>query len=206
MGVLDDVLCNNDMFGERKGETHQTTSLNAIFPGSTYEITPSGRLELLECTFEDHNDPGAQDPWERLRGALTPVFTGARRDLNYHGWLDLAPLWSAKFTDGTLAAIEPYSVHSRQLTTSEAARLKASDSTTEYLLRFFAELEKVKPRKICDVSHASSFQDERLCVLLSIGDFRERVYVEDLEEDPLSAAQRVVQLWNAKLHGDEDIE
>lgn len=35
---------------------------------------------------------------------------------------------------------------------------------------------------------------------------RKRVYVEDLEEDPLSAAQRVVQLWNAKLHGDEDIE
>ena len=130
------------MFGERKGETHQTASLNAISPGSTYEIIRSGRLELLECTFEDHSDPGAQDPWERLRGALTPVFTGAHRDLNYHGWLDLAPLWSAKFTDDTLAEIEPYSVHGRQLTTSESTRQKASDSTTEYLLRFFAELRR----------------------------------------------------------------
>lgn len=206
MGVLDDVRCNNDMFGEHRGETHQTASLNAIFPGSTYEITPSGRLELLECTFEDHSDPDACDPWERFSGAMTPVFTGARRDLNYHGWLDLAPICSVKFTDGTLTAIEPYSVHSRQLTASEAAVQKASGSTTGYLLRFFTKLEKVKPRKICDVSHAISFQDERLCVLLSIGDFRERVYVEDLEEDPLRAAQRVVQLWNAKLHRDEDIE
>jgi hypothetical protein len=43
-------------------------------------------------------------------------------------------------------------------------------------------------------------------VLVSIGDFRERVYVEDLDEDPLSAAQKVFQTWQAKLRNDEEIE
>lgn len=33
MGVLDDVLCNNDLFGMHKGETHYTQSLNPAFPG-----------------------------------------------------------------------------------------------------------------------------------------------------------------------------
>jgi hypothetical protein len=60
MGILDDVLCNNDLFGDHKGETHYTSSLNSAFPGSTYEITPAGRLELLECTYEDRSDPNAR--------------------------------------------------------------------------------------------------------------------------------------------------
>ena len=61
MGVLDDVLCNNDLFGDHKGETHCTQSLHPVFPGATYEITPMGRMELLECTYEDRNDPNATD-------------------------------------------------------------------------------------------------------------------------------------------------
>jgi len=76
----------------------------------------------------------------------------------------------------------------------------------EYLRRFFSELEKLKRRESYYVSHAIGFPDERLCVLVSIGDFRERVYVEHLDEDPLSAAQKVFQTWQAKLHNDEDIE
>jgi hypothetical protein len=76
----------------------------------------------------------------------------------------------------------------------------------EYLRRFLSELEKLKGRESHYVSHASSFPDERLCVLVSIGDFRERVYVEDLDVDPLSAAQKVFQTWQAKLRNDEDIE
>ena len=65
MGVLDDVLCNNDLFGDHKGETHRTQSLHPGFPGSTYEITPTGWLELLDCTYEDRSDPNAPR-WLRL--------------------------------------------------------------------------------------------------------------------------------------------
>ena len=111
MSVLDDVICSSDLFGMHKGQICQTCSLGAAFPGSTYEITRSGRLELLECTYEDHSDPNATG-WAALFGAMTPVFTGARRDLDYHGWLDLAPFGRAKFTDGNLVAFEPSSAPS----------------------------------------------------------------------------------------------
>jgi hypothetical protein len=87
MGVLDDVLCNNDLFGDHKGETHFTQSLHSVFPGSKYEITPMGRLELLECTFEDRSDPNAPR-WLRLVGMMTPVFTGRRSDVALHGWVE----------------------------------------------------------------------------------------------------------------------
>lgn len=101
MGMFDEVLCNNDLFGKHKGERHQTTDLTSL--GCTfelYEITPSGRLELLEYTIEDRSDPTAQG-WARLRGAMsTTVYTGGRRDVNYHGWLGLSCLGRAKFTAG----------------------------------------------------------------------------------------------------------
>jgi hypothetical protein len=106
MGMFDEVLCNNELFGEHRGETHQTKDLDPVFPGSTYEITPSGSLELLECTFEDRSDPNAQG-FGRFAGSVTPVFTGERRDLNYHGWLGLSCFGRAKFTDGTIVAFEP---------------------------------------------------------------------------------------------------
>lgn len=107
MGMFDEVLCNHELFGVHKGETQQTKSLN-WFGGALeqYEITPSGRLEFLEYITEDRGDPNAQG-WVRLGGAMTMVFTGGRRDLNYHGWLDLSCFGRAKFTDGMLVAFEP---------------------------------------------------------------------------------------------------
>lgn len=105
MRVLDDVICNNDLFGKYKGETHYTQSLNPVFPGSTYEITPSGRLELLECTYEDRSDPNAQG-LEQLAGIMTPVFTGQRRDMDWHGWVEFPGFGGAKFTNGTMIAFE----------------------------------------------------------------------------------------------------
>lgn len=101
MGLYDEVLCNNDLFGEHKGETYQTKSLGPVFLGDIYEITPSGRLEKLEWAFEDQSDSNAEDPniWKRM-------FTGLRDDLNYHGWLMLTCFGRAKFTDGTLVAFE----------------------------------------------------------------------------------------------------
>lgn len=106
MSVPDEVLCNHLLFGKHRGEIHQTHSLGPVFPGATYEITASGRLELLVCTYEDRSDPNAEG-WARLAGSLTPVFTGERHDLNYHGWLSLPSLGRAKFTDGSLVGFEP---------------------------------------------------------------------------------------------------
>ena len=112
MSLLDEVLCNHPLFGEHRGERHQTHSVEPVFPGATYEITAAGRLELLECTYEDRSDPNAEG-WARLAGCLTPVFTGERRDLNYHGWLTLPGFGRVKFTDGSLVGFEPENPVSR---------------------------------------------------------------------------------------------
>lgn len=106
MSIFDAVLCNHALFGEHKGEVHQTHSLTSTFPGDTYEITASGHLVLLVATYEDRSNPDAQG-WAQLVGALTMEFTGERRDLNYHGWLELTGSGRAKFTDGKLVAFEP---------------------------------------------------------------------------------------------------
>ena len=106
MGIVDDVLCNHDLFGKHKGETHCTQSLHPRFPGSTYEITPAGRLELLECTYEDRSDPHGP-LWMRLGGMLTQVFTGKRSDVELHGWVEFPGFGRAKFTDGTMVAFDP---------------------------------------------------------------------------------------------------
>jgi hypothetical protein len=76
----------------------------------------------------------------------------------------------------------------------------------EYLRSFFSELERLKRRSSCDVSHAIGFRDEQLHILMSIGDFRERVYVQDLDQDPSSAAQDVFLQWKTTPRVDEQIE
>ena len=213
MGVLDEVLCNNDMFGNYKGETHYTTSLDPVFPGSTYEITPAGRLEILECTYEDRSDPNAQG-LERLIGSLTPVFNGKRRDIGPHGWINFPGFGRAKFTDGNLEAFEPgdHALSQDSLMTSihspsygEQSSLAAEDPA-EYLRQFFSELERLKVRLVCDVSHAIGFRDGKLYVLMSVGDLRERVYVEDLDKDPAIAAQDVYLSWRTIPQVEEEIE
>jgi hypothetical protein len=100
MGMFDEVLCNHELFGIHRGETHQTKDLHWL--GGlldNYEITPSGRLEFLEYTVEDRSDPTLEGI-ERLGGMMTRVFTGCRRDLNYHGSRYLSCFGRAKFTDG----------------------------------------------------------------------------------------------------------
>ena len=218
MGVLDEVLCNNDLFGDHKGETHFTQSLHPVFPGSTYEITPTGRLELLDCTYEDRSDPNARR-WLRLAGMMTPVFTGQRSDVGLHGWIEFPGFGRAKFTDGTLVAFKPESDQSLDrnqppttgIQSSSAPALPstihvAGGGLAKYLLRFFSELEGLKRRSSCDVSHAIGFRDGKLHVLMSIGDFRERVYVHDLDQDPVSAAQDVFLQWRTTPRLDEQIE
>lgn len=82
----------------------------------------------------------------------------------------------------------------------------ACDGPAEYLRCFFYELERLKLRSSCDVSHAIGFRDGKLHVLMSIGDFRERVYVQNLDQDPASAAQDVFLLWRTTPRVDEEIE
>jgi len=107
MGMFDEVRCNHELFGVHKGETYETKDihcLGGLF--EQYEITPSGHLELLEYTVENRSNPTLKG-LERLRATTTMVFTGGRRDLNYHGWLELSGFGRAKFTDGALVAFEP---------------------------------------------------------------------------------------------------
>lgn len=107
MGVTDEVVCNHPLFGQHRGKTYQTYSLDAIFPGARYEITASGRLQLLVCNYENRSDPNAVG-MAKIIGIMTPVFTCERRDVNYHGWLELRGIGRAKFTDGTLVAFEEF--------------------------------------------------------------------------------------------------
>jgi hypothetical protein len=125
VGLCDAVLCNNDLFGEHKGEKHRTESLDAVFPGSEYEITPDGRLELLECTFEDRSDPNAQGAM-RLAGIMTPVFTKERRDMNFHGWVVFPDFGRAKFTEGTLTEFvpDPDSLHNPESPQDKTAHVE----------------------------------------------------------------------------------
>jgi hypothetical protein len=111
MGMFDEVLCNHDLFGSHRGEFHQTKSLEPILGGrlEQYEITPAGRLEFLEYVTEDHSDPNAQGI-AKVGGMFAMVFTGGRKDMNYHGWLELSRFGRAKFTDGVMVAFEPEEV------------------------------------------------------------------------------------------------
>ena len=107
MGMLDSVRCNSDLFGVHKGETHQTKDLHCL--GGLlddYEITPSGRLQFLVYTVEDRTDPTLKGI-ARWAGSMSRVFTGDRRDLNYHGWLYLSCFARIKFAEGTMVAFEP---------------------------------------------------------------------------------------------------
>jgi len=101
------VVCNHELFGLHRGETHQTKDLHWLGGHlDKYEITPSGRLEFLEYITEDRNDPNAQGI-DRVAGKMTTIYSGGRRDLSYHGWLYLSGFGRAKFTDGTMVAFEP---------------------------------------------------------------------------------------------------
>lgn len=112
MGMFDEVRCNHELFGVHKGETHQTKDLHCMGGAlEQYEITASGQLEFLEYRVEDRSDP-TREGLERFNGMMTIVFTGGRRDLNYHGWLYLSCFGRAKFTDGMLVAFEPEQTHS----------------------------------------------------------------------------------------------
>jgi hypothetical protein len=84
--------------------------------------------------------------------------------------------------------------------------MTASGGPAEYLRRFISELERLKHPSICDVSHAIGFRDGKLYLHMIVGDFRERVYLDDLDIDPASAAQDVFLQWRTTPRIDEEIE
>ncbi len=113
--MFDEVLCNHDLFGSHKGEIHQTKNFQLIGGAlEHYEITPAGRLEFLDYVTEDHSTPDAED-MALFGSSSIRVFTGARRDLNYHGWLELSCFGRAKFTDGNLVLFEPETPYTSEL-------------------------------------------------------------------------------------------
>ena len=127
MGTFDEVWCHHDLFGAHKGEKHQTRSLNLMGGGAfeQYEITPAGRLELLEYVIEDRSDPNAEGI-DRILGSATMLLTGSSRDMNYPGWLSLSAFGRAKFTDGMLVAFEAEAI--RDLGTEESSvELRVAD-------------------------------------------------------------------------------
>jgi hypothetical protein len=66
-----------------------------------------------------------------------------------------------------------------------------------YLRSFFQALENLKQGDQFGVSHAIAYQEESLCVVLSLGDCRLKVSVEEFDPDPVKAAEIVVTQWKS---------
>jgi hypothetical protein len=67
--------------------------------------------------------------------------------------------------------------------------------TDNYLRTFFRELDRLKPPQLWARSHAITYQQASICVLISVGDCRRKVFVESLDPDPSEAAQKVMAAW-----------
>jgi hypothetical protein len=112
----------------------------------------------------------------------------------------------AKVAPGTFRPGARHDSASRSVPDTRQKTKSLRSLSAEYLRCFFCELERLKRRSSCDVSHAIGFRDGQLHILMSIGDFRERVYVQDLDQDPASAAQDVFLQWKTTPRVDEQIE
>lgn len=207
--MFDDVLCNHDLFGEHKGERHQTGDLNPLGGMfELYEITPSGRLEFLEYTIEDRSDPTAQG-WAKLRGLMSTVYTGGRRDLNYHGWLYLSAFGRAKFTDGTMIAFEPNLAEPseeggstgmpghRHDPVAFVTAMRETMNLNQYLKDFFAELERLRPILAGLRPHALTCDAKGFYVLLALGDARVSLRFDEMDADPIRMAAAAIEKWRA---------
>jgi len=88
----------------------------------------------------------------------------------------------------------------------EFSRMPPPTDPSEYLRAFFQHLNKLKPIQSWDRarSHAITYQKDSICVLISVGDFRRKVSLKDLDRDPTAAADRVMQAWK-KVKNNDDI-
>ena len=167
MGMFDEVVLDNELFGSHKGEKRQTKSLNLMGGAlELYEITAAGRLEFLDYEVEDHSDPNAQGIARNL-GRFTRVFTGKRRDMNYHGWLELSCFGRAKFTDGTLVAFEPAPVLSpEENASSQGSRL---DDTDQPAAKQFMQQREIALRALAEDGTADESVDRKQVIPTASG-------------------------------------
>src|ERR1700676_617279 len=88
----------------------------------------------------------------------------------------------------------------------EFSRMHPPTDPSEYLRAFFQHLNNLKPIQSWDRarSHAITYQKDSICVLISVGDFRRKVSLKDLDRDPAAAADRVMQAWE-KGKNNEDV-
>ena len=77
----------------------------------------------------------------------------------------------------------------------------------EYIEVFLKEIERLKPRLDCDRTHAIALDYDSLCLLLSVGDCRAKVFVEHLNPDPAKAAKEAFETWRlTRARGNFEIE
>ena len=79
--------------------------------------------------------------------------------------------------------------------TYELPRMHPPTDPSEFLRAFFQHLNKLKPTHSWAKarSHAITYQADSLRVLIGIGDFRQKIFMEGLDRDPATAAEKVVQ-------------
>jgi len=79
-------------------------------------------------------------------------------------------------------------------------------SQDEYLRSFFAELGKLQPGNKHGVSHAIACEHGELYALVSMGDARAKVRLQEVDPDPVKMAAAVVEMWRACLWKDLVLE
>ncbi len=74
-------------------------------------------------------------------------------------------------------------------------------SISQYLRTFFRELNLLTPPQSSDMSHAITYQRDSLCLLISVGDCRRKIFIDELDPDPAVAAGKALELWKRVRHG-----
>jgi hypothetical protein len=73
---------------------------------------------------------------------------------------------------------------------------------TAYLMTFFETLGSLTERNEYDVSNAIAYNRGSLYVLISMGDVRARVPVQELDPNPVEAAKEAVDRWKSMSQGE----
>lgn len=70
---------------------------------------------------------------------------------------------------------------------------------SEYLKAFLKELDSLKPLPSWRLPHAITYDNSSICILVSLGDGHSKVYIRDLDQDPVLAASAVISEWQTEL-------
>lgn len=75
-------------------------------------------------------------------------------------------------------------------------------SHDEYLRNFFAALESLQPGESCGLSHAITFENGAIYVLVGMGDEHAKIRVQELDPDPNKMSAEVIAMWQASIKED----